>query len=138
MTTPPEVLKQAVFDIVVEGAAKMERRCKGPLGNCAYRDGQGGACFVGLLLSDDEAIDQDSGKVIDGPVRELHISGRLPERLHVHIALLSDLQWVHDSRANWTHFGDGPPNAPLMREELAAIAVRNGLNTKSVEEHFPA
>lgn len=87
---------------------------------CVYRDGQGGSCAVGCLLTDEEAdaIAQAGGNSDD--VDSLLSSGLLPERFKTEIDLLIDLQGAHDM-ADQNNFW------PECREALVALAKEKGL-----------
>lgn len=135
MTTPATALAQGIYDIIVGKAAKMPSQSRGLDGICALRDGSGNACFLGHVLSDDEA--RPNGVLINGTPDSLKNNGQLPKRYNDHIDLLSSLQFVHDMGHYWMDLGKGPPDKPIMRRAFVDIAERFGLNTRVLDEHFP-
>jgi hypothetical protein len=147
VTTPLNAFRQGIFDIVVERGSAMTNRCIDEMGSCAYRDGKGGACYVGLIMSDEEATDKN-GKTHTGGVDSLKKDGVLPARYHDHLDLLGSLQWVHDNYSNWedtqhpetgrTLYGYGPPKRALIASELRQVAQLYGLDAKSVDIFYPA
>lgn len=147
MSTPLNALRQGIFDIVVERGSAMTKRCIDEMGSCAYRDGKGGACYVGLIMSDEEAMDKN-GKTHTGGVESLKKDGVLPERYHDHLDLLGSLQWIHDNYSNWentqhpvtgrTMYGYGAPKRELIAAELRQVAQLYGLDAKSVDIFYPA
>jgi hypothetical protein len=138
MTTPLLAIAQGIFDIVVERGSQLKRQSRDyQTGVCAYRDGQGGACFVGLLLSDEEVIDRH-GRLITGGVGSLIYDGHLPERLKPHSGLVQALQRVHDDADNWLSYGHGGPEKVRMGAALRRVAADFGLKTNTVDEFFHA
>jgi len=135
VTTPLTALAQGIYDIIVGKAAKMPSQCS-RYGSCSYRGANGNVCFVGHVLSDDQA--EPDGKLIAGPVEDLVQQGRLPDYLIPHVKLLGALQRIHDDRSNWTAFGSGPPDMRNMRTRLISVASQFALNTRVLDEHFPA
>jgi hypothetical protein len=134
MTTPHQAIAQGIFDIVVERGSQLKQRATDESGLCAYRDGKGGMCFVGLLLSDEETIDSH-GRPIRGGVNSLVYDGTLPGRLLPHTSLLTRLQGIHDTSENWLAAGQGPDRA-LMGKALREVAHEFGLKTNTVDAHF--
>jgi hypothetical protein len=136
MTTPLNAIAQGIFDIVVERGSQLNRRSMGTNGVCAYRDMEGdGACFVGLLLSDEEAH-ANNGKLIAGSVGSLVMDGFLPERLQPHTTLLARLQAIHDNPENWEEYGNGPPDKRRMAHYLRDVATDFGLKANTVDTFF--
>lgn len=134
MTTPTIAIAQGIFDIVVERGSQLKQRSIDSSGLCAYRDGKGGMCFVGLLLSDEETIDRH-GREIRGGVNSLVYDGTLPDRLKPFTGLLTRLQSIHDTSWNWLDGGLGPDRA-RMGKALRQAAREFGLKTNTVDTHF--
>ncbi|MEE9481815.1 hypothetical protein [Methylobacterium ajmalii] len=121
---------QTVFDGVVVLAAGMTSRCESKSGFCAYRSPGGrSACFVGGLMTSDEVY-RGNATPVDGPVDSLQQRGELPARLHPHVAMLLDLQEVHDNKGNWRRPGG-------IADGLRKVALLRNLSTQVLDQHFP-
>lgn len=89
---------QQVFDFVVTHLYTQGRKAIqdsqlfADFESCAYRSPDGAKCAVGCLLRDEEYKEEMEGS----PVSDLHSEGWLPSRLVPHLALLTELQGVHD------------------------------------------
>jgi hypothetical protein len=121
--------RQQIFDAVVNHAATMTRHCKRPgiNGPSVYRGQRDEACFIGCLLTDEEAASLDAA---DFPTfYSAYVKGMAPERLTHQdlIDLLCDLQDIHDGMGNlglWPHL-------------LYSTGEDYNLNTDRVTEHWP-
>jgi hypothetical protein len=123
---------QQVFDAVVRHAATMTTKSQLPRSTdafpsmCAYRGKDGSACFVGCLVTDEEASSMDDLSYSGGgSVGEAAEAGILPERLIPHLDLLGHLQPVHDD----TEISAWPK---MLRE----IAGHQGLSAAVIDEVF--
>ncbi len=116
---------QAIFDRVVEHAAQMPGRSHVDGKGCLYRGPNGNKCFVGALLTDEEAKGLDAS--MPYTAAELAGANLMPERLLEHAALLQSLQDVHDQSRTMTSW-------PV---ELRLVAGRYGLDPSSVTRCFP-
>lgn len=125
----PHPTKQEIFDAVVQHAAKMPRQCYGDSG-CLYRDETGNACFIGGLLTDEEAgrlgswdYSSGIGFIFDGNP-EL-----IPERFRQDDdaeTFLRNLQSVHDSN----------PEMSVWPDRLKSFARRWRLDESEVDRAF--
>jgi hypothetical protein len=123
VSTPSLALKQGVFDIVVQHAAGMQRQSRSAdAGLCMYRDGKGGACFAGALMSD-EHVAAMPHRMMYADLSELSQQSLLPDH-------------IHDCPSNWLENGMGPPNKPVMAAALRDLAEDYGLKTELVDTHF--
>jgi hypothetical protein len=138
MSTPNTALAQGTFDIVVQHAAGMTRQSREATGGlCMYRDGKGGACFAGALMSDDHVATLPSEMQVLG-IHELREKGMVPEHMIPHMRLIAELQRVHDEPSHWHENGFGPPNKPVMRGALRRVADHFGLKADLAETLFAA
>lgn len=97
---------------------------------CMYRTPEGLKCAVGVLIPDDlyhPSMDKASGNgtAIQELVRWNQF--KFPEWFIDNLCLLSQLQYVHDTKSNW----DSTEN---MREELKGVAVNFELNDAIVNQ----
>lgn len=91
---------QEIFDTVAAHLRGMPQRSSKGV-SCLYRGPNGLKCAVGCLITDEEYKEEmDYGS---SSVARLLTQGLLPERLVPHVNLLSHLQHVHDSGANWNN-----------------------------------
>lgn len=133
LPTSSSPTSQEVFDAVVRHAAKMPQQSKFAVNHehempfCAYRGADGNACFVGCLLTDDEAepIDELTVEGAGGSVRDAQKKDLLPRRLEPQVELLAQLQPIHD---------DFRPDQ--WEVELRLFASKNGLNGDAINEAF--
>jgi hypothetical protein len=136
VSTPSLALKQGVFDIVVQHAAGMQRQSRSAdAGLCMYRDGKGGACFAGALMSD-EHVAAMPHRMMYADLSELSQQSLLPDHMIPHRAMIRRLQRIHDCPSNWLENGMGPPNKPVMAAALRDLAEDYGLKTELVDTHF--
>lgn len=136
MSTPVSALKQGTFDVVVLHASGMNNQSReADTGLCMYRDGKGGSCFAGALMSDDHIAALPSG-TMSVDVHELHQRKALPEHMLPVISFIRQLQRIHDCPSHWHDDGKGPPNRPVMAAALRALAEQHGLKTVLVDTHF--
>lgn len=135
MSTTDTALRQGVFDIVVTHAAGMQRQSRIDTGLCMYRDGRGGACFAGALMSDEHAASLPH-RMMYADLTELSTQGLLPAHMIPHRTMIRRLQRIHDCPTNWQESGNGPPNKPVMAAALRALADDYGLKTELVDTHF--
>ena len=118
-----ELTAQEIFDTVVQHLASMKEQAVYD-DKCSYRTPTGERCAVGVLLSDDEVPH------LNGDVAQLHSRGVLPERLVPHIALLGNLQHVHDDDWSWDN------NKRNMYENLTMVSEEFGLDSALVTKYF--
>ncbi|PZP71793.1 hypothetical protein [Methylorubrum populi] len=91
----PAPTAQEVFDAVARHASQMPERCYSATDDsCLYRNGTN-ACFVGALLTDDEAAGLDDREHA-ASARDMVKEGLMPARLVPHEQLLQELQEIHD------------------------------------------
>lgn len=94
---------------------------------CAYRGSDGTKCAVGCLIPDDKYSPAYENMAIGGSgMRARELQDILREQGYDNIALLQDLQRAHDDDVSSDPF-DWPE---FVREQLAGVAMKYGLNTK--------
>lgn len=125
---PASPSEQDVFDAIVRHAAKMpDKSILSGARHCAYRSDET-ACFVGCLLTDEEARKGDRLTMENGgSVSTLAEEGILPAHLLPHLDLLAHVQPTHDEEPTeeWPqHFRE--------------IASERGLSTAVIDEVFSA
>lgn len=135
MSTPSTALRQGVFDIVVQHAAGMQRQSRISTGMCMYRDGCGGACFAGALMSDDHVAKMPH-TLMSADISEVSAQGYLPDHMTPHQGMIRRLQRIHDDPSNWLERGMGPPNKPVMARSLRHVAEDFGLKSELVDTLF--
>lgn len=127
----PHPTKQQIFDAVVQHAAKMPEQCGGDSG-CLYRDGSGNACFIGALLTDEEANRLGTPQHSVGIGWHLDVNPeKVPERFQQedgHVDFLRNLQAIHDSTAD----------PMLWPRQLKGFADKWQLDASEVERSFGA
>lgn len=118
-----EVTAQSLFDeiwdwFVVQGKP---RSVAYGGGSCAYRGANGSKCAVGVLIRDDEYSDRmDDGAPTVGTLADYRL---LPSRLVPHLAMLRELQGVHD----------GAYREASVADRLRAFAVNNAFGVVAPE-----
>lgn len=96
---PQDVFNKAVRGVINQGkpAGYRDNAVTGGF-RCQYRDQQGRACAVGMLLDDETGRKAEDMGI--GGVEDLVKEHLLPEDLVPHLNLLVDLQQAHDNAAD--------------------------------------
>lgn len=110
---------QEVFNNSITFLRKQGHPARGR-GDCRYRAPDGSMCAVGCLLTDVEAEGLDDR--FQSSVAALVRDGLLPERLVPHVALLKELQQLHDSLSS-----NPKTFVAFLNEDAACIARKFGL-----------
>jgi hypothetical protein len=122
--------QQQIFDAVVAHSATMREHClvtvrgrKRP----AYRDLNGGACFIGGLLTDEEAEAMD--KEDHARFFVSAYTGIAPARLSSidAVEIISHLQYIHDDRTSICRWP----------EQFRLVAEMFDLVEDAVDKHYP-
>lgn len=119
---------QDVFDTIVRHASTMkDKSMLSGTQFCAYRSYDGGACFVGCLLTDEQAAmgDRMTRQGGGGGVSDLGKRGILPSVLMPHLDLLEHIQPTHDEQ-----------NLDEWPQHFREIATERGLSTAVIDEVF--
>lgn len=121
---------QEIFDTSVGGLIK--QGCQSVDGVCRYRGPNGTKCAAGQLISDEdyerfgEGIEGSSWRSsrFNSETRGVDLYYDLSDEVH---NFISQLQNVHDSRANWTA-------SMYVWTDYRNLAVEKGLSTKVLDE----
>jgi len=116
------ITQQEIFDQVAIGLHK-QGKMSITNGICKYRDENGAKCAVGLLITDEEYnpsmdIDDDDGTGLYMLMKK----NLLPERLKSHLALLNNLQVIHDASSRSEFW-------PSIKAEMIELAPKYELST---------
>ncbi len=124
---------QQIFDAVATHLLSQPGPAMAPAGTCRYRTSDGRMCAVGCLIPDDRYDPGIEGYTV---LENQSVWDALPPHIHEIRnvrSLLSDLQSVHDSRAN--HALDGDQyiwNRPSLITRLAKIARAHNLSPDAI------
>lgn len=115
MSTVRYYTAQAVFDQIATHLLRQQER-SATNDTCDYRDGNGNACAVGCLMTDEEYLGTYQAYEGEG------VCG-LPGDFGDHFDLLGELQTLHDRHT-----------VDEWRVQLKALADRYSLNTDAIQE----
>jgi hypothetical protein len=129
--------QQQIFDVVVAHARQMPGKCQGVIetesgpmpGACDYRGPNGNACWIGALLTDEEAAPLDVRQNSSFASIRAEAPDLIPERFRAWELrhFMGSIQGIHDSVPieQWPH-------------QLRELARANELDASSVDQHFGA
>ena len=139
--------KQELFDRVVEFFAQPETvKCTastGAFSGCVYTNLQTGQhCAVGYMLPQ-EALDTIGERRGDLNRMNAMFPGVMPAwaKDKGNLALLGELQAIHDYSGAWFHPIKGEPmrpNPPRVVLELASVAIKNKLKFEGFTDEVPS
>lgn len=129
--------KQQIFDAVVAHARQMPGKSRGIIqtetgpmpGACVYRGPDGNACWIGGLLTDEEAAPLDVRVNSSFSSIRCEAPDLIPERLRGWELrhFMGSLQSIHDSVP-----------VEMWPDQLRELARANRLDASSVDQHFGA
>lgn len=124
--TPQEIFDRVVEHLYKQGNRSTDTRL------CRYHNEDGTKCAIGVLIPEDiyfEEIDQNNRSI---KYLLAQYKDKFPEWMHENVALLSELQSVHDKQHNWS-------SVENMVKALYSVAQYHNLNSDIIgkNEFYP-